>query len=305
MTRTTQNAGGRIGRRRRGKMRNVGGEAPRATRRRRDARDRCSARTIKRVRRRRPGLATSLQSAKEEIADLRERCRRAEREALLAATQRAGDAAAAAAQTKKQTRTEPPSQTTRPARVTRDRDAPAARPFSHAHGGAPHVEPEPVPGRELPAARPFSSAYGGTAVASSPRLARSTRGARSRSRAPRGSPVQLRVPRRRERAPRGAQDVVIPRRGGSIQRHFQIARGGEIFVVGTGGGGGARGRGDGASPGSHVRTRARTRTRPGGGRDAASHGSSRGSSRTGDGARSRRGTSGSVCRGRARARARG
>ena len=107
------------------------------------------------------GLATSLQSAKEEIADLRERCRRAEREALLAATQRAGDAAAAAAQTKKQTRTEPPSQTTRPARVTRDRDAPAARPFSHAHGGAPHVEPEPVPGRELPAARPFSSAYGG------------------------------------------------------------------------------------------------------------------------------------------------
>ena len=107
------------------------------------------------------GLATSLQSAKEEIADLRERCRRAEREALLAATQRAGDAAAAAAQTKKQTRTEPPSQTTRPARVTRDRDAPAARPFSHAHGGALHVEPEPVPGRELPAARPFSSAYGG------------------------------------------------------------------------------------------------------------------------------------------------
>ena len=107
------------------------------------------------------GLATSLQSAKEEIADLRERCRRAEREALLAATQRAGDAAAAAAQTKKQTRTEPPSQTTRPARVTRDRDAPAARPFSHAHGVALHVEPDPVPGRELPAARPFSSAYGG------------------------------------------------------------------------------------------------------------------------------------------------
>ena len=294
-------------------MRNVARRS-RATRRRRAARDGCSAAHNQKGEEA-SGLATSAASAKEEIADLRERCRRAERGAL--PPRNAPAAPPPPPQTKKQTRTEPRPRrrgprgslatATRPrlarlvtrmvARCTWNpsppgRELPAAAPVQLRARRASRVDPARSRSR-LPAARPFSPRTAARLaepspfpVASSPRLARSAR----RTAAAR-------------RAPGGAQD------GDTRAAGFDPA----TFPNRT------RGR-DLCGRNRRRRRRARARGRRGPGptsepalepapvpvADAAPLArvlariiSDR------DGARSRRGTSGSVCRGRARARARG